>query len=141
MLPSDRVNANFRNYYMDKITDVDEGLYVEDDELLSIVLKIISKDEVFRSILNMVDDDRAGKKAKVARFVYSRKTREEFWDTAWGKTYLLLVVVMILLVVGGVNPYSRAQAEFRADFRVPFTLFKEIIVECKEAFSMGLDIM
>ena len=40
---------------------------------------------------------------------------------------------------GGVNPYSRIQAEFRADFRVPFTLFEQIFVECKEAriFTTG----
>ena len=56
LLPSDRVNANFRNY-MDNFTDIDDGLYVEDDKLLSIVFNIISnKDEVLRSILNMFDE-------------------------------------------------------------------------------------
>ena len=98
VLPSDRLNANFRNY-MDNFTDIDDGLYVEDDELLSIVFNIISKDVVLRSIIfNMVD----GKKAKVARFVYPRKTREELWNTVWGKRItgcrddiLLLVVVFI----------------------------------------------
>jgi hypothetical protein len=49
---------------MDNFTDIDDGLYVEDEELLSIVFNIISKDVVLRSILNMVDD-RLGKKAKV----------------------------------------------------------------------------
>ena len=73
-LPSDNVNVNFRNY-MDNFTDIDDGLYVEDEELLSIVFNIISKDVVLRSILNMVDD-RLGKKAKLSRFVYPRKTTE-----------------------------------------------------------------
>jgi hypothetical protein len=31
VLPSDHVNANFRNY-MDNFTDVDDGLYVQDEE-------------------------------------------------------------------------------------------------------------
>jgi hypothetical protein len=41
VLPNDRVNANIRNY-MDNFTDVDDGLYVEDDELLKIIINIIS---------------------------------------------------------------------------------------------------
>ena len=45
VLPSDHVNANFRNY-MDNFTDIDDGLYVEDEELLSIVFNTISKDYV-----------------------------------------------------------------------------------------------
>ena len=31
VLPSDHVNANFRNY-MDNFTDIDDGLYVQDEE-------------------------------------------------------------------------------------------------------------
>ena len=31
VLPSDHVNANFRNY-MDNFTDIDDGLYVKDEE-------------------------------------------------------------------------------------------------------------
>ena len=42
ILPSDNVNATFRNY-MDNFIDIDDGLYVEDEELLSIVFNIISK--------------------------------------------------------------------------------------------------
>ena len=53
VLPSDPVNVNFRNF-IDNFTDIDDGLYVEDDELLDIVFNIISKDVVLRSILNMV---------------------------------------------------------------------------------------
>ena len=41
--------------------------------MLSIVFNIISKGVILRSILNMVDD-RLGKKAKVSRFVYPRKS-------------------------------------------------------------------
>ena len=96
---------------MDNFTDIDEGFYVKDDELLSVVFNIISKDVVIRSILNMVDDH-AAKKAKVARFVYPRKTREELWDTGCRDD----------IASGGVNLYFRVQAEFRADFRVPLTL-------------------
>ena len=131
---SDDVNVNFRNY-MDNFIDIDDGLYVEDEELLSIVFNIISKDVVLRSILNMVDD-RLGKKAKLSRFVYPRKTTEELWDTVWGKR---VTDCRIDISSGGVNPYSRVQAEFRADFRVPFTLFEEIVSECKQAhiFTTG----
>ena len=50
VLPSDPVNVNFRNF-IDNFTDIDDGLYVEDDELLDIVFNIISKDVVLRSIL------------------------------------------------------------------------------------------
>ena len=111
------------------------GLYVEDEELLSIAFNIISKDVVLRSILNMVDD-RLCKKVKLSRFVYPRKTTEELWDTVWGKR---ITGCREDISTGGVNPYSRVQAEFRADFRVPFTLFEEIVVECKEAhiFTTG----
>jgi hypothetical protein len=74
VLPSDPVNVNFRNF-IDNYTKKDDGLYVQDEELLSIVFNIISnsKGVVLRSILNMVDD-RLGKKAKVSRFVYPRKS-------------------------------------------------------------------
>ena len=71
VLPSDPANDNFRNF-IDNFTDID-GLYVGDEELLSIVFNIISKGVALRSILNMVDD-RLGKKAKVSRFVYPRKS-------------------------------------------------------------------
>ena len=49
------MNANLRNF-IDNFTDIDDGLYVEDKELLSIVFNIISKDVVLHSILNLVDD-------------------------------------------------------------------------------------
>ena len=135
VLPSDPVNENFGNF-LDNFTDIDDGLYVEDDELLGIVFNIISKDAVLRSILNMVDDRRVSKKAKISRFVYPRRTTEELWDTVWGKR---ISVCREDISTGGVNPYSRVQAEFRADFRVPFTFFEEIVVECKEAqiFTTG----
>ena len=57
------MNVNFRNF-IDNFNEIDDGLYVEDEELLSIVFNIISnsKGVVLRSILNMVDD-RLGKKA------------------------------------------------------------------------------
>jgi hypothetical protein len=118
VLPVDPVNVNYRNF-IDNFTDIDDGLYVEDEELLSIVFNIISKDVVLRSILNMVDD-RLYKKVKLSRFVYPRKTTEELWDTVWGKR---IISCREDISNGGVNPYSRVQAEFRADFRVPFTLF------------------
>ena len=51
----DTVLLNFRNF-IDNFTDIDDGLYVEDEELLSIVFNIISKDVVLHSILNLVDD-------------------------------------------------------------------------------------
>ena len=41
VLPSDPVNVNFRNF-IDNFTEIDDGLYVEDEELLSIVFNIIS---------------------------------------------------------------------------------------------------
>ena len=51
---SDPVNVNFRNF-IDNFTEIDDGLYVEDEEMLSIVFNIISnssKGVVLRSILN-----------------------------------------------------------------------------------------
>ena len=39
VLPIDPLNVNFRNF-IDNFTDIDEGLYVEDEELLSIVFNI-----------------------------------------------------------------------------------------------------
>ena len=66
------MNVNIRNF-IDNFTGIDDGLYVEDEELLSILFNIISKDVVLCSILNMVDD-RLGKKAKVSCFVYPRKS-------------------------------------------------------------------
>ena len=134
VLPIDPLNVNFRNY-IDNFTDIDDGLYVEDEELLSIVFNIISKDVVLRSILNLVDD-RSSKKVKLSRFVYPRKTTEELWDTIWGKR---ISGCREDISTSGVDPYSRIQAEFRADFRVPFTLFEQIVVECKEAriFTTG----
>ena len=50
ILPSDNANVTFCNY-MDNFIDIDDGLFVEDEELLSIVFGIISKDVVLRSIL------------------------------------------------------------------------------------------
>ena len=81
-------------------------------------------------------DNQLCKKAKVSRLVYPRRTTEELWDTVLGNRISLCRED---ISTGGVNPYSRVQAEFRADFRVPFSLFEEIVVECKEAqiFTTG----
>ena len=107
VLPIDPVNANLRNF-IDNFTDIDDGLYVEDEVLLSIVFNIISKDVVLRSIRNLVDD-RSSKKVKLSRFVYPRKTTEELWVTIWGKR---ICGCRVDISTGGVNPYSRIQAEF-----------------------------
>ena len=40
VLPIDPLNVNFRNF-IDNFTDIDDGLYVQDEELLSIVFNII----------------------------------------------------------------------------------------------------
>ena len=40
VLPIDPLNVNFRNF-IDNFTDIDDGLYVEDEELLSFVFYFI----------------------------------------------------------------------------------------------------
>ncbi len=110
--------------------DIDEDLLLDD------IVSIISRDAVMRSILSYANVPRPPKKLKIPRDVYPRKTSHELWNSIWGKRILSVRQEIAEI---GVDHSTREQSKFRLDFRVPFSLFEDIVKDCKEAhiFTTG----
>ena len=66
----------------------------------------------------------------------SLKTSHELWNSIWGKRILSVRQEIAEI---GVDHSTREQSEFRLDFRVPFSLFEDIVKDCIEAhiFTTG----
>ena len=112
----------------DLSTNIDDGDYIEDideDELIIIIHNIVNKDEVLRAILNLYSRP-LPKKSKLTRTVKRRKSTAELWDTIWGKSILN---IRAEISQHGDNPHSDLQRDFRYGFRVPYSLFVDIVRE------------
>ena len=100
------------------------------------MLNLISRDAVMRSILAYANVPRPTKKVKIPRDVYPRKTSSELWNSIWGKRILSVRQEIAEIEV---DHSTHEQSEFRLDFCVPFSLFEDIVKDCKEAhiFTTG----
>ena len=55
----------------------------------------------------------------------NREIKRNYWETPWGR---------LMLNPGVSNPRSKVAKEFRRKFRVPFPLFRDVLVrECEDA--------
>ena len=64
-----------------------------------------------------------------------RLSLEELWGTIWGKVVTKIRDEIILN--GGGESNTKMQRRFRNRFRVPFSMFEEMVLECKDALIFG----
>jgi hypothetical protein len=110
-----------------KIGDLD----VSERQLLLELRRIILIDEV----LDFIVDRSLPKPIKIPRASHDRMSVEDLWSTIWGK-----VVIKIreeILFNGGIEKDTKYQRRFRNRFRVPFSMFETMVLECKDANIFG----
>ena len=122
--------------YLNEVDDPINPDDIDEDLLLDDIVSIISRDAVMRSILAYANIPRPTKKVKIPRDVCPQKTSRELWNFIWGKRNLSVRQEIAEI---GVYHSTREQSEFRLDFPVPFSLFEDIVKDCKEAhiFTTG----
>ena len=109
-----------------KIGDLD----VSERQLLLELRRIILVDE----ILDFIVDRSLPKPIKISRASHDRMSVEDLWSTIWEK-----VVTKIreeILCNGGVED-TKYQRRFRNRFRVPFSMFETMVLECEDANIFG----
>jgi hypothetical protein len=110
-----------------KIGDLD----VSERQLLLELRRIILIDEV----LDFIVDRSLQKPIKIPRASHDRMSVEDLWSTIWGK-----VVIKIreeILCNGGIEKDTKYQRRFRNRFRVPYSMFETMVLECKDANIFG----
>ena len=60
---------------------------------------------------------------------------EDLWNTIWGK--VITNIRDEILYHGGVEADTKLQRRFRNRFRVPFSMFETMVVECKDSNIFG----
>ena len=91
---------------------------------------IILRDE----ILDRVVEQRFPN-CKKSRACHDRMSKWELEHTIWGK--VILSIRNEILHTGGFESDTKLQKKFRSRFRVPFSMFEHLVVECTEANVFG----
>ena len=111
-----------------KIGDLD----VSERQLLLELRRIILMDEV----LDFIVDRSLPKPIKISRASHDRMSVEDLWNTIWGKVVVTKIREEILCN-GGLEKDTKFQRRFRNRFRVPFSMFETMVLECKDANIFG----
>jgi hypothetical protein len=100
-------------------------IYPDERQLLDGLRRTILRDEILDRVVEQ-------------RFPKLKKTRASQWElkhTIWGK--VISGIRNELLCNGGVESDTKLQKEFRNRFRVPFSMFEQLVVECVDANVFG----
>jgi len=106
------------------------NLQLSELQLLEALRRIILMDDILDHV---VDGSRKSIKRKRAQ--HNRKTDDDLWQTVWGKS--VTAIRNELFFNGGVESNTKLQVKFRNRFRLPFSMFEDIVVECKLANIFG----
>jgi hypothetical protein len=106
------------------------GIYPNEKQLLDGLRSIILRDE----ILDRVVEQRFPN-CKKSRACHDRMSKWELEHTIWGK--VILSIRNEILHNGGYESDTKLQKKFRSRFRVPFSMFEHLVVECTEANVFG----
>ena len=142
------VNPNFITGNLPDHSLFDDDSLVDDlseDQFIGVIHQtIINKDEILRIIRDIVPP--VQKKAhKTRRSKVGRCTSETLQASICGR---LMSDIQLEIAATGVNPDSELQKTFRLRFRVPYSMFVDIVQECivgnvfgtgKKAYKIGVD--
>ncbi len=115
-----------------------------EDQFIGVIQAIINKDEVLR-IIRGIALPVTKKPRKTRRSKVGRCTSETLQASIWGQ---LMSDIQLEIATTGVNPDSELQKTFRLRFRVPYSMFVDIVQECvvgdvfgtgKKAYKIGVD--
>ena len=123
------LNPNFTTGNVADTPLFDDNSLVEDlteDQFIGVIQAIINKDEVLR-IIRGIALPVAKKPRKTRRSRVGRCTSETLQASIWGQ---LMSDIQLEIATTGVNPDSELQKTFRLRFRVPYSMFVDIVQEC-----------
>ena len=93
--------------------------------------RIILVDE----LLDVIVEHSQPKPGKISRASHERISTEDLWSTIWGK--VITNTRDEILFNGGVEADTKLQRRFQNRFRVPFSMFETMVVECKDFNIFG----
>ena len=118
----------------DSFSDNISTVVDDNEEFLAQVLhQIMAKDEVLAIIRRAVREP-SHKKAKLTRTRKRRCTSESLQQSVWGQ---LMESIQDEIATNGILPHSDLQKTFRLRFRVPYSMFVDIVKECVDANVFG----
>jgi hypothetical protein len=117
-----------RNGNSFKLRDLD----VSERHLLLELRRIILMDEILDAIVERF----LSKPGKISRASHERMSTEDLWSSIWGKV-VTNFRDEILYNGGGVEADTKLHYRFRNRFRVPFSMFEDMVVECKDVNIFG----
>ena len=123
------LNPNFTTGNVADPPLFDDNSLVDDlteDQFIGVIQAIINKDEVLR-IIRGIALPVAKKPRKTRRSKVGRCTSETLQASIWGQ---LMSDIQLEIATTGVNPDSELQKTFRLRFRVPYSMFVDIVQEC-----------
>ena len=106
-------------------------LDVSERQLLLELRQIILIDE----ILDVIVDRTLQRPIKIPRASHKRLSVEDLWSTIWGK--VIYKIRNEIFYNGGIEAETKLQRRFRNRFRVPFSMFETMVIECKDSNIFG----
>jgi hypothetical protein len=116
-----------RNGNAFKLGDLD----VSEHHLLLELRRNILMDE----ILDVIVQRSLPKPGKISRASHERMSTEDLWSSIWGK--VITYIRDEILYNGGVEADTKLQRRFCNRFRVPFSMFEDMMVESKDVNIFG----
>ena len=130
------LNSSLSSSKKDTSSTSNTGFVADNSEeyLAQVIHQIMAKDEVLAIIRRSVGEP-VRKKAKNVRRPKRRCTTESLQQSVWGQ---MMLAIQEEIAENGSLPQSDLQKTFRLRFRVPYSMFVDIIVkECVDANVFG----
>ena len=118
------ISSILRNGAAFKLGDLD----VSEIQFLLELRRIILMDE----ITDVIIERTLQKTSKIPRASHVKMSVEDLWSTNWGKVVSIIIRGKIMFN-GGVEADTKLQRRFRKRFRVPFSMFETMVIECKDS--------
>ena len=124
------LNSSLSSSKKDTSSTSNTGFVADNSEeyLAQVIHQIMAKDEVLAIIRRSVGEP-VRKKAKNVRRPKRRCTTESLQQSVWGQ---MMLAIQEEIAENGSLPQSDLQKTFRLRFRVPYSMFVEIVKQFKE---------
>ena len=84
---------------------------------------------IMDEILDVIVDRTLQRPIKIPRASHERLSVENLWSTIWGK--VISKIRNEIFYNGGIEAETKLQRRFCNRFRVPFSIFETMVIECK----------